>query len=150
MGKERGQGASPWAPAQLASAVLYETQRSHTVPPETGVIELKLGSRSGADLRDTIQNQLVRKYLQPDRRRAGCLLVTVRDDKAWDHPDTLERLDIRGLRRLLADEATRVESALYGSVRISTRVLDLRPPLGVERLNKRGPKKKISGTRGRA
>jgi len=113
-----------------------------TVPPETGVIELKVGNeRSGADLRDTIQDQLVEKYLRPDRRKAGCLLVTVGVDRKWEHPNTGERLDIEGLRRLLAEEAQRVENALRGSVRITTRVLDLRPPLPVESLNKRSPSK---------
>jgi hypothetical protein len=114
-----------------------------TASPETGVIELKVGNeRSGSDLRDTIQHQLVGKYLRPDRRKAGCLLVTVGRDRSWKHPDTGERLDIDGLRFLLAEEALRVERALYRSVRITTRVLDLRPPLPIERLNKRATAKK--------
>lgn len=114
-----------------------------TESPETGVIELKVGNkRSGADLRDTIQHQLVGKYLRPDRRKAGCLLVTVARNRNWEHPGTGERLDIEGLRFLLAEEALRVERALYGSVRITTRVLDLRPPLPIERLNKRATAKK--------
>jgi hypothetical protein len=119
-----------------------------TASPETGVIELKVGNeRSGTDLRDTIQHQLVGKYLRPDRRKAGCLLVTVGRDRSWDHPVTGDRLDIDGLRHLLAEEALRVEHALHGSVRITTRVLDLRPPLPIERLNKRAtaktPRRKI-------
>lgn len=101
----------------------------------TGVIELKVGENaSGAELRDTIQGQLVRKYLAPKDRRAGCLLVTVCSNRGWDHPDTGVRLDIDGLRQLLSDEAKRVEQQLQGEVRVVARVLDLRPRLGVERL----------------
>jgi len=101
---------------------------------ETGVIELKVGENaSGAELRATIQDQLVRKYLAPKSRRAGCLLVTVRGNRGWDHPDNGERLDIDGLRQLLSDEATRVEQQMQGQVRVVARVLDLRPRLGIER-----------------
>ncbi|SFW28301.1 hypothetical protein [Luteibacter sp. UNCMF366Tsu5.1] len=100
----------------------------------TGVIELKVGKNaSAAELRDTIQSQLVRKYLAPTDRRAGCLLVTVSSNRGWQHPDTGERLDINGLRQLLSDEAKRVEQQLHGQVRLTVRVLDLRPRLGIER-----------------
>ena len=105
-----------------------------TAAPETGVIELKIGNdRPGGDLRDTIHEQLVKKYLRLDERKAGCLLVTVGRERHWDHPDTGERLDIDGLRALLAAEAQRVEKLMLGSVRLTTHVMRLLPPLPRER-----------------
>ncbi|MDY1549557.1 hypothetical protein [Luteibacter sahnii] len=100
----------------------------------TGVIELKVGENaSAAELRDTIQGQLVRKYLAPKDRRAGCLLVTVGRNRGWSHPDTGERIGVDGLRQLLSAEAKRTEQQLQGQVRVAARVLDLRPRLGLER-----------------
>ncbi|MEX1826892.1 hypothetical protein [Luteibacter sp. CQ10] len=105
-----------------------------TSTPETGVIELKIGNeRPGRDLRDTIHEQLVKKYLRLDERKAGCLLVTVGRERHWDHPDTGERLDIDGLRDLLATEAQRVERLMLGEVRLTTHVMCLLPPLPRER-----------------
>ena len=60
-----------------------------TTSEQQAVIELKLGDgRSGRDLRDTIKEQLVTKYMAPDNCRAGCLLVTVASNHTWKHPDT--------------------------------------------------------------
>jgi hypothetical protein len=105
-----------------------------TAAPETGVIELKIGNeRPGRDLRDTIHEQLVKKYLRLDERKAGCLLVTVGRERHWDHPDTGERLDIDGLRAMLAAEAQRVEQLMLGEVRLTTHVMRLLPALPRER-----------------
>lgn len=96
----------------------------------TGVIELKLGEKwSGAQLRATIHDQLVRQYLQPEHRRAGCLLVTAATDKTWVDPDTGIYLDVAGLRAFLSAEAQRLEGVLGQHVRLAARVLDLRSPL---------------------
>jgi hypothetical protein len=91
------------------------------------VIELKLGEKwSGRQLRDAIKDQLVVKYLAPEKRRAGCLLVTLGSDHRWDHPATGARLDVDGLREMLRERAAFVEKDLGWSVRLGVRVLDLR------------------------
>jgi len=117
-----------------------------TMSTETGVIELKIGDNgwSGKELRDTINNQLVTKYLRPNARKAGGLLVTVAKRRKWIHPDTGKRLDIGELRIMLSEEAQRVERAMGGTVRLATRVLDLESPL------LREPKKKAATSRSRA
>ncbi|MBC3832304.1 ATP-binding protein [Undibacterium amnicola] len=102
-----------------------------------GVIELKLGDgRSGRDLRDTLKNQIVTKYMAPEYRRAGCLLVTVNSDKHWDHPDTDASLDISGLRDMLNEEAQKIVTERGWTLKLAARVLDLRPRLMTEKLSK--------------
>lgn len=95
-----------------------------------GVVELKIGeSYSGRALRDTLQNQIVMKYMTPENCRAGCLLVTVASDRKWEHPETGESLSIDGLRKMLEGEASAIEVEMSGSLRLFAKVLDLRPRL---------------------
>jgi len=101
-----------------------------------GVIELKIGDQkfySGRDLRDTLRNQLVQKYMAPENRRAGCLLVTVATGRAWQHPETDSKLDITGLRNMLQDEAAKIVAEMGWSLKLTARVLDLRPRLSIEK-----------------
>lgn len=73
-----------------------------TGSPHEAVIEIKLGDDrwSGTVLRATLQDQIVAKYLAPENRRVGCLLVTIPVDRRWQHPDTGEPLDFAGLSRM--------------------------------------------------
>lgn len=97
------------------------------------VIELKLGDkRPGRDLRDTLRNQLVKKYMAPENRRVGYLLVTVARKRNWCHPDTRERLDLGGLREMLETEAKKIESEMGWSLKLAVIVLDLRTRLPKE------------------
>ena len=103
--------------------------------PYEAVIELKLGDRRSAkDLRDTIENQLVKKYMAAEHRRAGALLVTLAKDRKWKHPDEKDRqIDIGELLSLLQGEAERIENASQGALLIAVHFLDLRPRLKTER-----------------
>ena len=101
-----------------------------------GVIELKIGDQkfySGRDLRDTLRNQLVNKYMAPENRRAGCLLVTVARERNWQHPETEASLDINGLRSMLQDEAEKIVAELGWSLKLAAKVLDLRSRLSIEK-----------------
>ncbi len=101
-----------------------------TASTQQAVIELKLGDdRSGRDLLETIQNQLVTRYMASETCRAGCLLVTVNRDRHWDHPDSSERLDVTGLETMLKTEAEKIASKMRHQIRLTVRVLDLRPRL---------------------
>jgi hypothetical protein len=92
------------------------------------VIELKIGERwSGRELRDTIKDQLVDKYLVPENRRVGCLLVTVASTRTWQHPESGAALDPVALQSLLEETAAAVADRMGHSVRLIARVLDLRP-----------------------
>jgi hypothetical protein len=100
---------------------------------QQAVIELKIGdNRSGRDLRDTIKDQLVKKYMAPEVCRSGCLLVTVSVDRSWDHPDDGRSLDIAGLEAMLQAEAEKVVAEMGASLRLTAKVLDLRSRLSTE------------------
>lgn len=106
-----------------------------TLPGQEGVIELKVGekNRSAAELRQALSDQLVRKYMAPENCRAGCLLITIRTNRNWKHPDSGEVLDLAGLIGMLNKEARRITDELGGTLRISARGLNLRPRIGPER-----------------
>ena len=92
------------------------------------VIELKIANcRSARDLRDTIHDQLVTKYMRAENSRSGCLLVTLAKDREWKHPDNNTRIGLPELMSLLRDEAKRVEEAMSGVVALRVHLLDLRP-----------------------
>lgn len=100
---------------------------------QQGTIELKLGdARTGADLLNTIRDQLLMKYMAADDCRAGCLLVTIARDRQWEHPQTGKRIGVEELRALLSDEAERLSKELGGTVNLMAKVLDLRPRLRTE------------------
>jgi len=103
------------------------------------VIELKLGdSRSARELRDTIHNQLVNKYLAAENRRSGCLLVTLaKKDPKWKHPDNGTLIGLEELESILRQEAKRVEGEMGGMVALSVHLLDLRPRLPIEKTGKK-------------
>lgn len=104
------------------------------VSDQQAVIELKLGDdRSGRDLRDTIKEQLVTKYMAPENCRSGCLLVTVTKNSGWKHPDSNKPLDVTGLESMLQDEALKVVTEMGLGLRLTARVLDLRPRLPTEK-----------------
>ncbi len=102
---------------------------------QEAVIELKVGEkpRSAAELRAAIKGQLVTKYMAPDCRRAGCLMVTSKGKKRWRHPDTGARLNLSGLVEMLNEECARLERQMGGSVRLIARGLDLSPRLPTEK-----------------
>ena len=115
------------------------------------VIELKLGDgRTAKDLRDTIENQLVKKYMAAEHSRAGALMVTLAKDRKWDHPDEGHRINVDELFSLLREEAERIEEALGGAVAIAIHFLDLRSrlPLENDRNRKRVKKKQLSKAKG--
>lgn len=105
------------------------------VSDHEAVIELKLADgRSARDLRDTIYDQLVKKYMAAENSRSGCLLITLAKDRFWDHPDGGHRIGLAELKSLLRDEAIRVENTMAGSVRLAVHFLDLRPRLPKEKV----------------
>ncbi|MBB3180959.1 ATP-binding protein [Variovorax sp. Sphag1AA] len=98
-------------------------------------IELKVGekSRSGKELRDTVEDQLVKKYMQFSKARTGCLIVTVSDPtKRWRHPDTGVRMDRAQLQEMLEEAAQLAQQRMGGDARVLARVLDLTPRLPTE------------------
>lgn len=104
------------------------------------VIELKLADeRSARDLRDTIENQLVKKYLAPEYRRSGALLFTISKDKHWQHPVDGSRINVEELLTLLRNEANSVQEKIGNAVSLTVHFLDLRPRLPLEKDTKSKP-----------
>ncbi|WP_333980820.1 hypothetical protein, partial [Burkholderia orbicola] len=100
---------------------------------DTPIIELKLGDgRSAKDLRDTIYNQLVKKYMAPENSRTGCLLITLSKNRKWENPDNGQRIDLDELMLLLQAEIERVQEMMANAVSLSIHLLDLRTRLPVE------------------
>ncbi|WP_236289308.1 NACHT domain-containing protein [Aeromonas veronii] len=98
------------------------------------VIELKLGdNRPVRDFLNTIEHQLVTKYLSIETRRSGALLITLKEDRTWRHPDSGATIDINELYELLVEEAKRVEANMGGSVSIFVHILTLFPRLPTEK-----------------
>lgn len=91
-----------------------------TRSPQQATIEVKIGEkpRSGADLRKALKQQLLKKYMAAEDCRAGCLVVTVRSNKTWTHPDNGTRLDLSGLIAMLNEEALGLTVELGGSIRL--------------------------------
>ena len=114
--------------------------RLRSVSGHHAIIELKVGEkdRSGRELRDTIVDQLVTKYMASAMARTGCLLVTVKDPKKrWKHPETGHSLDRFQLESMLQGAAKEAQEKLGGDARVMARVLDLTPRLAPEAPTKR-------------
>ncbi|MFT5906454.1 MAG: hypothetical protein ACI9E1_002064, partial [Cryomorphaceae bacterium] len=80
-----------------------------TASSHEAVIELKLADkRSAKDLLETIEDQLVTKYMASETSRSGCLLITVAKQREWDNPNGGSRIDFSELVELLRIEAARV------------------------------------------
>jgi len=101
-----------------------------TASDQQSVIELKLGEKwSGRQLRDTIKNQLIEKYMAQDNCRSGCLLITVSKLRTWEHPEMKECLDVSDLKKFLEEETEKVTNEMGTTIRLMVRVLDLRSRL---------------------
>ena len=111
------------------------------------VIELKRADgRSARDLRDTIQGQLVTKYMAAEASRSGCLLITLASDRKWEHPDNGSRIGPPELVSLLREEADRVEERMGGGLSLRVHLLDLRPRLSPENWGTKDKDARSSGS----
>lgn len=110
--------------------------RLRAVSGYQATIELKVGekSRSARELCDTIDDQLVKKYMAHREARTGCLVVTVATpERYWRHPDTGAQIYQAGLQMLLQERADAAQERLGGEARVLARVLDLVPRLSTEK-----------------
>jgi len=97
------------------------------------VVELKLADgRTALDMRDALNDQLVKKYMTAETSRSGCLMVTLAKHRRWDHPDSGAQIGFEELVALLRQEAARIVENLGGALRLHVHALDLRPRLPTE------------------
>ena len=59
--------------------------------------------RSAKELLDTIEGQLVRKYMAAEHCKAGALLLTLAEDRQWQHPVEKRLIKADELLSLAAD-----------------------------------------------
>lgn len=97
-------------------------------------IGLKIGEkgRSARELCDTIDEQLVKKYMAHRDARTGCLLVSVSNPERRGSTPTQVSVSI-GLQALLQKKADEAQRRLGGEARILARVLDVVPRLSTEK-----------------
>lgn len=99
-----------------------------TFSDQQATIELKVGeSWSGAELCNTLREQLVERYMAADACRAGCLLITAASEKLWKYPDTPVLMDFDQLIDFLNLEAAKLMVEYGGAIRLLVKGLDLRP-----------------------
>jgi hypothetical protein len=93
------------------------------------VIELKIGENgySFSDLREALHTQLVGKYMAPEHRRVGCLLISVATDRFWKDPETGCRIEFEEVIARLDTEAKALTANLGYGAFLTVRGLDLRP-----------------------
>jgi hypothetical protein len=103
-----------------------------TTSNQQGVIELKVGDKAywtAAELRKTLKDQLLTKYMAADDCRAGCLVVSISGDRKWKHPNTNANLNFGHLINMLNEEAELLTKQHGGSIKLMAKGLDLRPRL---------------------
>ena len=93
------------------------------------VIELKIGENgySYSDLQDALHTQLVGKYMAPEHRRVGCLLISIATDRSWKDPNTGNRMEFEEVIARLDAEAKALAASLGYGAFVAVRGLDLRP-----------------------
>lgn len=110
-----------------------------TIGAHEAIVELKLADdRTARDLRDTLNDQLITKYMASETSRSGCLMITLSKRRQWDHPDGGTRISWEELVVLLQAEADRLMESLGGALRLHVHVLDLRRRLPTEAARLKG------------
>ena len=110
------------------------------------VIELKVGENgySFKDLSETLSEQLVGRYMKPEARRVGCLLISISTSKTWEHPYDGHIMQIEEVIDLLQKQADGITRGLGYESLLIVRALDLRDPMP-----KRSARKKSASKRGK-
>ncbi|MEQ8042160.1 hypothetical protein ABQW67_04240 [Xanthomonas hortorum] len=103
---------------------------SKSDPSIQAVIELKVGENrySIASFQKALREQLMEKYLLPEQRRVGALVISWRGNKTWDDPVTGEEVCFDEVIRRLNSEAQELAATLGSDAFLAVRGLDLSPP----------------------
>ncbi|PBJ81828.1 hypothetical protein CMZ84_14170 [Lysobacteraceae bacterium NML93-0399] len=100
-----------------------------TKEPLEAVIELKIGENgySFTDLQQALHTQLAGKYMAPEHRRVGCLLISISGDRHWLDPVTKTRMEFEEVVSRLDIEAKELAANLGYGAHLVAKGLDLRP-----------------------
>ena len=107
---------------EVVNRKLPDLRTHHPLSSGPTGIEVKIADKwSGADLRERLFNQLVAQYLRAAESNHGVFLLTYHGrKKAWEHPDTGEKLNFDQLLEWLKNEA---ETFLKQSTKVETLVV---------------------------
>ncbi|MBB5769426.1 hypothetical protein [Xanthomonas euroxanthea] len=102
---------------------------SKSDPSIQAVIELKVGENSYtiADFQSALREQLVEKYLLPEQRRVGVLVISWQGRKTWEDTTTGEKVRFDDVIRRLNREAQQLVATLGSDAFLTVRGLDLSP-----------------------
>lgn len=104
-----------------------------TASDHEAIIELKLSDeRTAHDLLNTLENQLVIKYMASEKSRSGCLLITLSKEKKFENPNGRGLIDFSDVLSLLRKKAEQVVAKYRGAFRLHIHGFDLRPRLPTE------------------
>ncbi|MHA6203278.1 hypothetical protein ACXU4B_02500 [Dyella soli] len=97
--------------------------------PLEAVIELKLAEQNYTvvDYEVALRDQLVTRYLAPEHRRVGCLLISIAKDRTWKHPRTGKKMSLEKLLEHLNALAATLVGSLGNDAYLTAKALDLRP-----------------------
>ncbi|WP_152412212.1 hypothetical protein [Xanthomonas phaseoli] len=93
------------------------------------VIELKVGENNYtiADFQMALREQLMDKYLLPEQRRVGALVISWKGHNTWEDPATGEEVRFDEVIRRLNIEAQGLAATLGSDAFLTVRGLDLSP-----------------------
>lgn len=103
---------------------------SKSDPSIQAVIELKVGENNYtiASFQKALREQLIDKYLLPEQRRVGALVISWKGHKTWEDPATGEEVHFDEVIRRLNGEAQELAATLGSDAFLTVRGLDLSPP----------------------
>ena len=82
---------------------------------------------SFTDLQQALHTQLAGKYMAPEHRRVGCLLISISGDRHWLDPVTKTRMEFEEVVSRLDIEAKELAANLGYGAHLVAKGLDLRP-----------------------
>ncbi|MBB3805284.1 hypothetical protein FHR51_001418 [Xanthomonas arboricola] len=102
---------------------------SKSDPSIQAVIELKVGENkySITSFHKALREQLMEKYLLPEQRRVGALLISWKGNKTWDDPVTGDKVSFDEVIRRLNSEAQELAATIGSGAFLTVRGLDLSP-----------------------
>jgi hypothetical protein len=92
------------------------------------VIELKIGERwSIAQLTFALREQVVGRYMAPENRRVGALVISWAGQKTWQEPGTRKKVKFDDLIKRLDAYAQELVQGLGDDAFLTVRGLNLAP-----------------------
>lgn len=105
---------------QVAGGNKPDITVSSTAAPVSVAIEVKHGGKPWTvrQLEGTLTRQLAGKYLQPENRRWGILVLTHHGRRTWRHPDTGKTMEFPDVVERLKQLASETTKKRFGNIQV--------------------------------